>query len=299
MRLSLAQMVGSARSWLQRVSYRIAGFDLYARMTLLLLLIYAGDFWQTRIPLRILSILGFLFHGLRSRAAFWLGIVLALAFGNYSRWYVLDNHKYLFVYWCIAVFCCLFSHDPEGEARLAARWLLGLSFSFAVFWKVTSPDYLNGSFFQFSLLLDSRFETIARIFGGVTAGMNETNHAALQALINYQSGLQSVSLLSPTQLVPLAKFMTWWTVVIEALVAVSFLLPPDKFVSRYRDYFLLLFVITTYLIAPVTGFGWILAIMGVAQCSDRRYWPSLYVFSVIMLEIYRLPWQQLLRRALY
>jgi hypothetical protein len=287
-----------AGNWLQAASARIAGFDLCLRMTLLLLLIYAGDFWQTRVPLRVLSVLGFLFYRLRGSAAFWFVIVVALALGNYSHWYVLDNHKYLFVYWCVAVFCCLLSQRPELVAGTSARWLLALSFSFAVLWKVHSPDYLSTGFFQYSLLLDPRFEAVARIFGGVTAHMNETNHAALQALINYQSQLQEVSLLTTTSLTRMAAAMTWWTVTIEALVACTLLAPDGSVVSQYRDFPLLLFIITTYLIAPVTGFGWILAIMGVAQCTDRRYWPSLYVFSVILLELYRLPWQHFLKRVL-
>jgi hypothetical protein len=57
---------------------------------------------------------------------------------------------------------------------------------------------------------------------------------------------------------------------------------------------LLLFLFTTYVFAPVIGFGWVLAIMGIAQTDSRRAGiPGLYVVVFLLLQMYRIPWAKL------
>ena len=90
--------------------------------------------------------------------------------------------------------------------------------------------------------------------------------------------------------------MTWWTVLLEGAVAVAFLWLLERGVSRWRDALLLLFCVTTYAIAPVEGFGWLLISMGVAQGESKQRkmrWAYLTAFALIL--IYReAPWAQLL-----
>ena len=57
--------------------------------------------------------------------------------------------------------------------------------------------------------------------------------------------------------------------------------------------FLLFFIFTTYLPAPVFGFGWILGIMGFALAKDR--FPKIataYVVCFFAILLYQLPWRE-------
>jgi hypothetical protein len=64
--------------------------------------------------------------------------------------------------------------------------------------------------------------------------------------------------------------------------------------SRLRDAILLCFCLTTYAIATVEGFGWLLLSMGVAQCEPRRNWTKLcYLTTFGVILVYReIPWMQ-------
>ncbi len=273
-------------------------FDLCAITTLLLLLLYSSNFWYIHIPITILCISAFIFSPFRYNAKFWFIVSVTILIGNYQNWFEVDNHKYLLGYWSLALFCSLQTEAPEKKLAEIARWLIGLSFLFAVFWKTMSGDYLNNSFFNYSLLLDERFNTIAKSLGGLTDEMNKINHAAQRAIVNYDSKLEAAQLIYPSGIVALSGFLTWWTFFIELIVAVSFLWPEGKFISKWRDFSLILFIISTYSVAPVLGFGWVLVIMGFAQCScGFKYTPLLYMISFIGLQIYLLPWNNILNSA--
>lgn len=265
-------------------------FDLCALMTLLLLLLYSSDSASIRIPIVILCILAFLFNSLRDNAKFWFIVTATLFIGTLSEWYQIDNHKYLLGYWCLALFLSLLTKNPERSLATAARWMIGLVFFFAIFWKVTSDNYLSGSFFHFSLLIDERFKSLAQAVAGLTDKMDVVNQAAYRALVNYDSTLERVQFQSSPQLALLAQDITWWAFISELVVAVAFLWPEGRFVSRLRDFFLLVFIISTYSIAPVIGFGWLLVIMGIAQCTRRHQGIYLlYVFAFVALQLFRLP----------
>ena len=100
----------------------------------------------------------------------------------------------------------------------------------------------------------------------------------------------SVEVLRTTRLEIMAQVLTWWTIIIEAVVAVLFLWPEDRGPSRWRDLTLLAFIVTTYPVAPVIGFAWVLASMGVAQSTEQsfKYGPVLYVvlYIFVMLSVH-------------
>jgi hypothetical protein len=90
--------------------------------------------------------------------------------------------------------------------------------------------------------------------------------------------------------------MTLFTVAIEALLAVAFLWTPDRGVSRIRDASLLVFCATTYTVATVEGFGWLLIAMGVAQCAPGRSGTrTLYLAAYALVLFHReVPWLRML-----
>ena len=59
---------------------------------------------------------------------------------------------------------------------------------------------------------------------------------------------------------------------------------------------LLAFCFTTYALAPVAGFGWLLATMGLAQCRPRqRVLRGAYVAVFILILMYaEVPWTGIL-----
>jgi hypothetical protein len=278
-----------------RALERADRFDLCASMTLLLMLLYAGNPIRLKIAITILVVSAFVFAGLRRHPLFWFVLTAAYVVGSAPDWLKLDNHKYLIAYWCLACGLACLGEQPMKTLAFNARLLIALCFIFSVVWKLLSPDFMDGTFFHFSLLSDRRLAGVARAVGGLDADQQQLNRAAYRALINYNSQLTFVQLASTPSVKLLAGFMTWWTIALESLIAVAFLLPRPGALSAVRDYALLLFIASTYAIAPVVGFGWVLATMGFAQAGGPlRLVHVLYVAALLVLQLDRIPWQTLL-----
>lgn len=270
-------------------------FDLCAIMTLLLMLLYAGNPIRLKVPITILVILAFILAGLRRQPLFWLVLTLSYVLGSAPDWLRLDNHKYLIAYWSLAFcFACL-SEQPMKTLAYNARVMVGLCFILSVIWKLASPDFIDGTFFHFSLLRDRGLDGIARAVGRVTADVQQVNRAAYLALIDYKSQLTFVQFGSTPQVALLAACMTWWTIGLESLIGLGFLLRRPVQLASIRDYLLLLFIASTYAIAPVVGFGWVLVAMGFAQAEGPlRFVHLLYVGALLVLQLDLVPWQDLL-----
>lgn len=274
-------------------------FDLCAVLTLLLLLLYAPEGWYGEVPLSLIAIAGFVFSTLRKSALFWGITTLLAALAVGWKWYMAENHKYLLVYWCLAIFVSLLTSSPERVLKTSARWLVALVFAFAVVQKTRSVDYLSSAFFYAELLVDGRFEALARVFGGITPEMKNANLANIEALKSFCGGLVSAPLQTKPATSSLANFVTWWNYLIQVAIAVLFFPVFPWRASAAKNYFLLLFLFTTYLFAPVIGFGWVLAVMGVAQTeSDEKRMRAMYVLAIFFLQAYSVPWQSLLGRLL-
>jgi hypothetical protein len=301
---------GLATGW-RRLSARLArapwlagrgALDLVATMTLILLLIYSEGVWFVRLPLTLLAIAALLFPGLRLDRRLWLTAALVLLAGNLWTWYDADNHQYVIAYWCLALALALgagtggaaSTRSANDSLAQSARWIVGLSFLFATAWKLHAPDYLDGTFFHFALLADSRFHDLSVWLGDLRLAELQANRTALETLLHPAGDLTAVEFSGSTGIRRLAVGMTWWTVAIEALVAAAFLSPAGSLPYRIRDGLLLAFILTTYLFAPVTGFGWVLLVMGFAQtprgATARRL---AYVALFLALQLYRAPWPRL------
>lgn len=268
-------------------------FDLAANMTLLLLLLYGGRDWYLERPITMLASAAILYRPLRRHDTFWFIVTAVLIASNFHNWYLIDNHKYLITYWCLALYLSCLTSDPAKTIGENARLLIGGAFLFATLWKAISPDFLSGTFFHYSLLIDNRFASVAAILGDLSVSAFVQNHEAIKALLEYDSTLQVIQLQDTAKIVVLAKMLTWWTIIIEGLIAVAFLWPKGRLISKWRNLFLLAFLLTTYSIAPVIGFGWVLTIMGFTQCDSK--WGRLsYVLTFFVLQIYLMPWETIL-----
>lgn len=268
--------------------------EVAAVLTLGLLLLHAGTFWYLTVPLTVLCIAGFAMRSLLLSSGYWLAVSAVAAYANFHNWYTVDNHKFLLTYWCIGFYCSLLAREPNSSLALQGRWLVALCFAFAMYWKLASPDFVNSTFFRYELTADERFSWIARVFAGISPQNSHVNGLRLADLRAWDSTATSVALLGGARLALASRVMTWWTLAIEALVALAFLCPSRFSFSRLRHPLLIAFVVTTYAVANVVGFGWILIVLGLAQCPpDARRTRGMYYACFIVLHVFLIPFRNL------
>ena len=227
---------------------------------------------------------------------YWFGLTTFLVVNHSLLWSTLDNHKYLETYWCLAIGISRISFVTPKALALNARWLIGLCFLFATVWKLSTPEFLDGSFFRFVLLSDGRFSGFTDLVGGVPADVTTANAAALQQLTRPYSDVGVVQLADAPRIATLARFLSFWTIGIEGSIALVFLLPDRFRVSAARDLVLLLFMFSTYPVATVVGFGRLLAVMGLAQ--TRNYLGverTVYLGCFLLLPLLEFPFARLIR----
>ena len=230
---------------------------------------------------------------------FWYVTATILGTGCYFTWESADNHRYLFVYWSLAL-CCAFSL-PRAQQPLAlattSRWLVGQCMLLAAAWKIASPDYLSGSFFHYELLADERFAHFASWTSGLSLEQLAENRTLRETLVAGQltgSELSEVQLHSALGISSIAKILTWWTLGIESLLAGLFLaaaiLPRRPRLMLVASLALLLFAATTYAVAPVRGFGGILMLLGLAQCEpEQKNLRYAFLAAFVLMQLCPLP----------
>lgn len=276
-------------------------------LTLLHLLVHAPQAWYLGLVLVPLFALGLTFRRWLTTPPFWYVTAMLLGTTIYFNWESSDNHKYMFVYWCLTL-CTTFSLPrsqwSEGLAR-TSRLLLALCMILATAWKLAMPEYVDSRFFTFELLTDDRFANFTHWTTGVPTATLELNRD-LRSFItsNAAAWTPTVQLGGAAQVAPLALFLTWWTVLIEGLIGLLFLLPAGKWTNRVRNSLLILFAATTYSVAPVRGFGWMLMLLGLAQsphspgstlASDEAKFRWGYLAGLLLIQAYMLPVGDLLR----
>lgn len=137
--------------------------QLVIAMSLLLILIFPFGAWYSRLPMGLAAVSALVIPRLRLDPRLWLGIFLCSGLGVWNSWYSIDNHKFLLCYWCLAITCALYTSSPDRVLARSSRYLVGLCFCFAAFWKLYAPgggfdmSYATGAFFEFELLTDPRF----------------------------------------------------------------------------------------------------------------------------------------------
>jgi hypothetical protein len=263
---------------------------LALRLSLVYLLLNPGLRWPERTATTGVAVAGLLFPSLARRPALWALATAAVAWRLVDLWPGSDNHDYLLAWWCLALACCLSVPERERALARSARLLVGLAFGFATLWKlVLSPDFADGTFFRTALLLDGRFAGLAGLAGGMTPELFARNERALEA---FAAGLATPGLVEPARLVRLAMLLTGATLAGEAWLAVSCLWPRDGRLRRSRHAALLVFCATAYAVAPVATFGWLLVVLGLAQCEPgRRRTRALYLAAFALVFLYAaLPW---------
>ncbi len=277
--------------------FELNGFELALRLTLLDLLLRPIGYWETRPFVLTLAFIAFLLPNQVRNPAIWFALTFFTGLKVILDWPLSDNHAYLLCYWCLAISLSLISGNKEGCLKFNARILIGLAFTFAVLWKlVLSPDYLDGRFFKITMLTDHRFESYTQLIGALTPEqMDELRYFISQHVDGQVLNPQEIPQ-QPERFVLAANVLTYSALIVEFFVALAFLWPVGRGLSRIREILLIIFCITTYAVATVQGFGWLLIAMGVAQ-SDPDQWKSriAYVVVYVLIIFYsEVPWIDLL-----
>lgn len=266
---------------------------LALQLTLLDLLLQPIGPWWLRWAILLLAAAGLLWRRVLTHPFVWGGLAALTAVRVIADWPLSDNHAYLLSYWCLACALAVASDDPGRYLARNARWLIGLVFVWASLWKLApGSDYVSGLFFRVTMLTDPRLESFAQIVGGLSVEQFEAlrNHVITHADGGPPPGLEAP--VEPRRFVLLAQIAAWWNVLVNVAIAIAFLGPADRGLSRYRNELMLIYCVVTYAIATVAGFGWLLIAMAVSQTErSQRRWRVAYVAVFAVILLYReIPW---------
>ena len=269
--------------------------ELAIRLTLIYLMLKPLDAWFLHVPMIVLVGAALLSSKFARSPNLWLSLTLLSAGQALWTWDWIDNHQYLLVYWCLAIFCSLKTTDSAATLALSGRLLIAAAFACALVWKLLlTSDFVGGNLFRELLLTDPRFQRLGELVG-MTAAIRYENDLVLRQLA--QGRLAAGTLVEPAGFVLTSKLMTWWTILSETAIVAAFFWPSKtKLAAGLRDATLLAFCWTAYSFGSVTGFGWLLVMMGVAQCgSERKRARFLYLLTLVLILVFaRTPWSSLL-----
>jgi hypothetical protein len=264
--------------------------DLALRLLLVALLFQpVGNRWL-RPPAMALAAIGLLAPSALASAWLWAALTALATARLVLVWPASDNHAFLLAYWCLAALLATLARQRDAVLAWNGRALIAGAFFFATLWKAAlAPDFLDGRFFAVTLVDDPRFESFAQL----ATGLDEYALYELRDLVREHADgvfVPWTNASAPPRLATIARAMAFATVAIEGAIALAFLLPLDWGIARIRDALLLLFCATTYALAPVAGFGWMLLSMGIAQLEPARHRTRAFYLVAFLLVLVEARW---------
>lgn len=255
---------------------------LVLRLTLLMVILYGPGYWSSQLPASLVSAAMITrSEWLPSRFG-WVLLFALLIQGVALQWYRADNHQYLIAYWVLAINISFYVRDPEVSLRAMARGLISGTFLFATLWKIRGGEFFNGVFWEGMLLTDRRLAFAAEFLGGLGRLSVEQNHLDLGAFLDPVQTVPTISLTSTPRLERLAYWLGWGGVILEALIALLFILPSRMIRDDTRVIAILIFIFGVYMWLPVPGFGWVLGIMTLAYLPPHRRRLREFVFCALL-----------------
>ncbi len=276
--------------------------SLSLQVLLVIFLMYMNDNGYLSIFMPVILFPGILFKELRHNKLYW---VLILLFGA-TFYLILDlvgyvpNHKHIFAYLILAALLSLFAGSPEKSLdsfKIQSRYIIGLCFLFATIGKFLAPEFLNSAFFDFTNTTDPRFFGSTSIFGGIEPQLLKDNEDTFFNFLRTSNVNDSFVLNGADKIEGFSSFLTYWTIFIEGMIGISFLTPSRFKLSKMRNVFLVVFILTTYPIATVTGFAIILAFMGFMQSLSANWkltgYSLFYLLVLLLLPLNYFPFTRL------
>ncbi|MEY2480233.1 MAG: hypothetical protein QOI04_1160 [Verrucomicrobiota bacterium] len=270
--------------------------QMVSLLSLFLAVIFTFEHWLFEATARVCLLLFLLRPNSIRSPVFWLALSLSATFVIIHDWQAADNHKYLLLYWLWILFFCHLFGEPEQKRRTLifnARFFLCFIFLAAAAQKLASPTYRSGEMFEYFLYVDSRFTAFGKLIG-----IDPTIPDAVQKSIGFfrspfSQVIDNDLVLPGSDRARIAALvLTWWDLSLQLLIgSLLFLRRPRT--DKFAHILLLFFVFTTYLPAPVFGFGWILAIMGFTLAKEN--FPriaAVYMSCFVVILLYQVPWRE-------
>jgi len=264
-------------------------------LTLVLTVIFSFDHWLFHIISRTCFLIFILRPSSLRRPQFWFALALAGTITIILAWEQVDNHKYLLVYWTWVLFVLHLFSQPDQQKRILlfnARFFLCLIFLAASGQKLSSPSYRSGAMFEYYLYVDPRFAAFGKLIGihpAVGDAVSRQMHFLRSPFADVDGNDIDIQGSDRARVAALA--MTWWDVSLQLLIG-ALLLFRRRRTDGIAHVLLLFFIFTTYIPAPVFGFGWIVAIMGFTLAKNK--FPKIagvYILCFFAILIYQLPWR--------
>ena len=274
----------------QSTHLTIDAFQVSSGLLLLALVVHPPG--ETPLVARLVFALGLVLPMVSRRfATFWfVALVLFVASPLERAWLTLDNHEVLQVYWLAAFALSRFADRPMAVLRSTARWTLALVFVFATLWKLLAPDFVDGSAIEFFFGVEQRVGDVAVAAGLQPEGRVKHNWEQLEQWLDATATPEDIDNDVTPLLQQVSVGLAWATIVLEAAVAVVFLLPLRAHRRWVRDATLIAFVLLTYPIAPVLPFAWLLLSMGAMQSElpEKRLRRAYVVTFFVVTFVYGL-----------
>ena len=242
---------------------------LVLRWSLLTLLVNANDDPLVFVVVAIATVIALPRPSILHSPWFWAAAFVLVGGRQLATWHTIDDHIIVTTYWCLALALALTAREVLPTVAASARLLVGLVFALAAAWKLGGGEFIDGTFFRYSLLFDDRFEAVARWAGGTSRGDLQANVAALHGLTTLPAAGPSAALVEGPRNLAVATAFTAWGALIETVVAIAFLAPLRTRHEWIRPAALFAFAGTTYAIVPVGGFGTLLMLLGAAQTKSQ------------------------------
>ena len=274
-------------AWIRRWLVDATPLDLALRASIVMVVVVWYDRPGLLAPTSLAAILILCIQRLRHNPIPWFAIGISFAIWQAPKWYTFDNHEWFATYWLLAVGLSLTAPDRQRALAVNGRLMIGLIFALAAAWKLVSVEFMSGDFFHHSLLVDPRFSFLPRSLGQLDEATRAANHMAIMELPN-QPG-QWVQLQSTDLVRRIAIVFSLWGAFIETAIAVTWLFPLRRRIWL-RHLSLLAFMVTTYLVVPVEGFGCMLIAMALTQSESVGKLRYAYVGGFALLFAYSLFW---------
>ncbi len=215
-----------------------------------------------------------------SRAVWWVmaGVWLTAVVVAEHR---MEDHVYLFAVWLVAVAVALHQRNDDAfvaHAAWHARMLIGVTFTAAVAWKLYFGEFVTGVTLWVFILTDSRFGPLATLVG-LSGNEVARDRAVLSGLL--AGTVDSMQAEMPSAVMWRIMAVAVVTLILEAVVALSHLMPDSSRLAALRVPSVVVFAVVTYVVVPVVPFAALLALLTMAAARWRR--EALWVFPVLMI----------------
>ncbi len=234
-----------------------------------------------------------LYPKIAQQPLFWIGMLGVTTYDMYHHALFAANHSWVVWYWLIAVTiatCFIRTGDALQILNNNARWLLIIIMLVAVGWKAAKPEYVNGTFFEFNLVSNTKMAPFVSVVGDLTdKQINSNIHGTARMFLDLEQ--EQTVLHSSWYMRVIAHMATWWVLLIEFAVGLLLLFYKKSF-DYWAHMFHLQFMFFTYMAAPIMGFAWIIWLLGYSltwghSVQLRKY----YIALALLFFVYMAPWE--------